>query len=168
MVDAEPRELVVFSLHGEPYAVGVKAVREIVRYTPPGVTAAARGDVRGLINLRGTVLPVVDVSRRLGRELEVDARTRILVLDVSAGTIGLVVSAVEGVQTIPAEAIGPLPAAALDVGLGFGDEVATVGERLVLLIDPERLLGPRSEATVTDDRPPPRLSRFLRPVDGGA
>ncbi|MGH2888239.1 MAG: chemotaxis protein CheW [Solirubrobacteraceae bacterium] len=166
-MEAEPRELVVFSLHGEPYAVGVEVVREIVRYTPPGVTAAARGDVRGLISLRGTVLPVVDVSRRLGRELEVDSRTRILVLDVSAGTVGLVVSAVEGVQTIPADAIGPLPAAALDTGLGLGDDVATAGERLILLIDPERLLGPAPQAAAAGDRARPRLSRFLRPVDGG-
>ncbi|MGH2856220.1 MAG: chemotaxis protein CheW [Solirubrobacteraceae bacterium] len=171
MAADDPRELVVFSLHGELYAVGVATVREIVRYIAPGVSAAARGDVRGLINLRGTVLPVVDLSQRLGRELAVDARTRILVLDLAAGPVGLIVDAVEGVQTIPAAAIGPLPAsvrdAALGLGLGFGEEIATVGERLVLLVDPERLLDPGAASGLPGNAARPRLSTFLRPVDGG-
>ncbi len=79
------RQLIVFSLHGERYGLPIADVREIIRYTPPRVTAAARGLIRGLINLRGRVLPVLDLSSRLGRVLEVSDTTRILVIEVSGG-----------------------------------------------------------------------------------
>ena len=86
--DAQPeleRQLIVFSLHGEHYGLPIASVQEIIRYTPPRVTAAARGLVQGLINLRGRVLPVLDLSSRLGGILEVSDTTRILVVEVANG-----------------------------------------------------------------------------------
>ena len=85
------RQLIVFSLHGEHYGLPIASVQEIIRYTPPRVTATARGLVQGLINLRGRVLPVLDLSSRLGRALEVSDTTRILVIDVADGVLGLIV-----------------------------------------------------------------------------
>ena len=83
MPAAEPeRHVVVFSLHGEQYGVPVGAVKEIVRYVQPGATAAATGLVVGMISLRGQVLPIVDLSSRLGKTLDVNAGTRILVLEL--------------------------------------------------------------------------------------
>jgi purine-binding chemotaxis protein CheW len=145
-------QLVVFSLHGEHYALPITAVREIIRYTPPGATAAASGLIRGMINLRGKVLPVVDLSPRLGGELEVRAGTRILVLEVSSGTLGLIVDAVDGIERIGAEQIEPLPAAATPE---LGEQIAAVGDRLIVLIDPERALGELLPAR----KPPPRRRR---------
>jgi purine-binding chemotaxis protein CheW len=82
------RQLIMFSLHGEHYALPIASVQEIIRYTPPRVTAAARGLVQGLINLRGRVVPILDLSSRLGQALEVTDRTRILVIEVTAGCSG--------------------------------------------------------------------------------
>jgi purine-binding chemotaxis protein CheW len=140
--DAPPeleRQLIMFSLHGEHYALPIASVREIIRYTPPKVTAAARGLIQGLINLRGRVLPVLDLSGRLGRVLEVSDTTRILVIEVANGVVGLVVDAVEGVVDVAVERIEPIPGADADDSLG--SEIVAIEDHLVMLIDPDRALG---------------------------
>jgi purine-binding chemotaxis protein CheW len=140
MSASEPaRQLVVFALHGESYALPIASVREIIRYTAPSATTAAGGLVQGMINLGGRVLPVVDLSSRLSQRLAIDGNTRIVVIELSKGALGLIVDTVEGVLRVPAEQIEPLPVAVDDNGLG--DEIAAVGERLIVLIDPERALG---------------------------
>jgi chemotaxis signal transduction protein len=142
------RQLVVVSLHGEHYGLPIACVREITRYTPPGATAVAHGLVRGMISWRGGVLPVADLSTRLGGSIEVTDSTRILVLELARGSLGLIVDAVVGMQLVPEAQIAPLPVAA---GTDLGDQVVAVGERLVVLIDPERALG----AALPDTSPPP-------------
>ena len=137
MPDSE-QHLVLFSLHGELYALPVASVREIIRYVAPSATAAASGLIQGMINLRGRVLPVVDISSRLGRSLEVNSNTRILVIELAVGALGLIVDTVDGVVRLAAEQIEPVPVAVAD---GFGDQVAAVGDRLIPLINPERALG---------------------------
>jgi purine-binding chemotaxis protein CheW len=133
------RQLIVFSLHGEHYGLPIGSVREIIRYTPPRVTATARGLVRGMINLRGLVLPVLDLSERLGGSLEVTDATRILVLDIAQGVLGLIVDAVDGVTDVPTERITSVPGAGGDDALG--DEIAAMDDRLIMVLDPSRALG---------------------------
>jgi purine-binding chemotaxis protein CheW len=133
------RQVVVFSLHGEHYGLPITAVREIIRYVAPSATASARGVIQGMISLRGRTLPIVDLSSRLGQQLEVGSGTRILVLDVPGGTVGLIVDDVHGILPIPTAQIEPLPVAT--AGDGLGEEVAAVGDRLIVLIDPGRVFG---------------------------
>lgn len=133
------RQLVVFSLHGEHYGLPITTVREIIRYVAPSATAVARGLIQGMISLRGRTLPIVDLSSRLGQSLEIGSRTRILVLEIATGALGLVVDTVDGILPIPAEQIQPLPVSSDDNGLG--DEVAAVGDKLIVLIDPEHAFG---------------------------
>ena len=133
------RQLIVFSLHGERYGLPIDCVREIIRYTPPAATATARGLIRGMISLRAQVLPVIDLSARLGRELEIGAATRILIIEVSDGVLGLVVEAVDGVRHVPADEIEQVPGAVSDDALG--DHIAAIDGQLVLLIDPDRAFG---------------------------
>lgn len=129
------RQVVVFSLGGEYYGLPIIAVREIIRYVAPSATATARGDILGMIILRGRTLPVADLSRRLGKQLEIGIRTRILVLEVTGGALGLIVDGVDGILPIPADRVESLPTTGDE---GLGDEIAAVGERLIVLIDPER------------------------------
>jgi purine-binding chemotaxis protein CheW len=150
-----PRQLIVFSLHGERYGLPIASVREIIRYTPPRVTAAARGLIQGLINLRGRVLPVVDLSSRLGQVLEVSDATRILVIEVTNGVLGLTVDAVDGVEQVAADRIEPIPGAGGEDALG--DEIAVIDDQLVMLIDPERALG-----RLLPGRPAPEPTRAPR------
>lgn len=157
------RQLVVFSLHGEHYGLPITTVREIIRYVAPSATAAARGIIQGMISLRGRTLPIVDLSSRLGQSLDVGSKTRILVLEIASGPLGLVVDTVDGILPVPAAHIQALPVNAADNGLG--DEVAAVGEKLIVLIDPERAFGdvlPRKPAPTrrpTTRRAPGRSSK---------
>jgi purine-binding chemotaxis protein CheW len=147
------RQLVVFSLHGEYYGLPIAAVREIIRYVPPSATAAATGLIQGMISLRERTLPIVDLSSRLGQRLEIGSGTRILVLEVAHGALGLIVDTVDGILPVPAERIEPLPVAADD---RLGAEVAAVGDRLIVVIDPERALGDLIPAPPTPPAPAPR------------
>jgi purine-binding chemotaxis protein CheW len=133
----DERQLVVFALHDEHYALPITSVREIIRFTPPKAKGAAGGLILGMISLRGRVLPVADLSSRLGRTLEVHDGTKILVVELSAGAIGLIVDSVDEVLLVPADAIEPMP---VSEG-GLGDEIAKVGDRLITLLDAERALG---------------------------
>jgi purine-binding chemotaxis protein CheW len=133
------RQLVVFSLHGEHYGLPITTVREIIRYVSPSATAAARGVVLGMISLRGRTLPIVDLSSRLGHSLEVGSRTRILVLEIAAGALGLVVDTVDGILPVPADQIQALPVSSADNPLA--DEIAAVSDKLIVLIDAERAFG---------------------------
>jgi purine-binding chemotaxis protein CheW len=133
------RQFVVFSLKGESYAVPIASVREIIRYAKPTPVGATSALIQGVINLRGRVVPVADLSRRLGHDPEIDSRTRILMLEVAHGTVGLIVDSVDGVREIPVANIGQLPVAVGDGGVG--DEIAAIDDQLVVLMDPERTLG---------------------------
>jgi purine-binding chemotaxis protein CheW len=149
------RQLVVFSLHGEYYGLPITSVSEIIRYVPPSATATASGEIKGLINLRGRTLPIVDLSGRLGGQLDIGRRTRILVVEVSNGSLGVIVDTVDGIIEVPAEQVESLPTAA-DTGLG--EEVAVVGDRLIVVIDSERALG-----TLLPGRPARRRTTSARP-----
>jgi purine-binding chemotaxis protein CheW len=133
----DERQLVVFALHDEHYALPITSVREIIRFTPPKAKGAAGGMILGMISLRGHVLPVADLSSRLGRPLEVNDGTKILVVELPGGAIGLVVDSVDEVLLVPADAIEAMP---VSEG-GVGDEIAKVGDRLITLLDADRVLG---------------------------
>ena len=133
------RQLVVFTLHGDRFAVPIETVREIVRYTPPAASAAASGLIRGMINLRGVVVPVADLSDRLGHGRHTGEDAQIVVLELRDGPLGLIVDHVKGVQRVPRAQINPTPVPGAEQG--FGDEIAAIDDELVLLLDPERVLG---------------------------
>jgi len=133
-------QVVVFSLLGERYAVPIGTVREIIRYVRPGATATASRLIRGMINLRDRVVPIVDLSPALDGELGAAGREAggnlILILEVPGVMFGVIVDAVDGIRLLPADRIEPLPAAASQE-LGTG--IAAIDDRLIVLLDPERI-----------------------------
>jgi purine-binding chemotaxis protein CheW len=145
------RQFVVFSLKGETYGVPIASVHEIIRYAKPTPVRATSALIQGVINLRGRVVPVADLSSRLGHEPEIDSRTRILMLDVADGTVGLIVDSVDGVREIPVANIGQLPVAVGDGGVG--DEIATIDDQLVVLMDAERTFGSVFRSPPTSSAP---------------
>jgi purine-binding chemotaxis protein CheW len=132
------RQVVVFALLGEHYALPISSVREIIRYTPPRATATASGLIRGMISLRDRLLPLVDLSPLLGGQLEISAGSRILVVEVPDAALGIVVDAVNGIVHVTASQVTQLPAAA---NRELGDEIAAVGDRLIVLLEPDRVAG---------------------------
>jgi purine-binding chemotaxis protein CheW len=135
---AAVRQVVVFDLAGEPYAVDIHRVREIIRYTAPRVVAGSAPSIRGVINLRGAIVPVGDLRARLGVPPALDeARAKIVLVETAAGVAGMIVDDVAAVRTLTADEVDEVPPTA--GGAGFVDGVARVGDRLLVLLDPDAL-----------------------------
>jgi purine-binding chemotaxis protein CheW len=102
-------QLLAFELDGAPYAVPVERVREIVRMRPVTPVPRFPVDVRGVISLRGEIIQVIDLRRRLGVEpAEPTRRTRIIVATTSTGdAAGMLVDSVRSVMRVPIESIRP-------------------------------------------------------------
>jgi len=161
------RQFVVFTLHSDQFAVPIETVREIVRYTRPTATAAASGLIRGMISLRGTVVPVADLSDRLGSDPHTGEGAQIVVLELREGALGLIVDRVEGVRRVRDGQISPTPVPGAEKG--FGDEIAAIDDELVLLLDPQRVLGSllrprRSRSPQTKKPTAARAPRATKPA----
>lgn len=133
-------QVVVFTLAGESYGVDITTVREIItmqRITP---LPEAPDFVLGVISLRGTVIPVVDLKSRLRLPAQGEtAQSRIMVVEAGDRTVGCVVDGVKEVLTIHSDVIEPAAGAAgFDVPYLQG--IAKLDEHLVILIDLEQVL----------------------------
>jgi purine-binding chemotaxis protein CheW len=131
------RQLVVFSLGEEEYALPITQVHEIIRFTEPRSVGSTDPSVRGVISLRGKILPVYDLATRLGLEHESVAEAKIVIVETAEDMAGVVVDDVEEVITIDADALDEPPTAG---GRGI-DGIAKIGDRLVVLLDPEGIVG---------------------------
>jgi purine-binding chemotaxis protein CheW len=138
---AAARQVVVFDLAGEPYAVDIHRVREIIRYTPPRSVSGAAESIRGVINLRGAIVPVGDLKARLGVPPALDeARAKIVLVETAAGVAGMIVDDVAAVQTLTDDDVDEVPPTARCAAFVGG--VARVDDRLLVLLDPDALFAP--------------------------
>jgi|SRR5271165_1973305 len=129
------RQLVVFSLGQEEYALPITQVQEIIRYAEPRGVASETAWIRGVISLRGKIVPVCDLSSRLGVVSELATEAKIVIVETDAGTAGVIVDEVEEVLTVEGEQLESVPG----VGTDFIEAIAKVEDRLIILLDPERL-----------------------------
>ena len=131
MTDANnPRQLVVFRLGTEHYALGIQQVHEIIRYSEPRSVASRVDWVRGVISLRGRIVPVYDLAARLGVPSELTEQSKIVIVEAGNETAGVIVDGVEEVLTVEDEHMQDAPGA--DTTLI--DSIAKVGNRLVVLL----------------------------------
>jgi purine-binding chemotaxis protein CheW len=130
-------QLVVFSLGNEEYALPISDVQEIIRYTEPRAVASIVTWLQGIISLRGQIIPVCDLASRLGLESEPGEESKIVIVETSNGTAGVVVDNVEEVITIENAQFDEV--AAVDNELVRA--VAKVGDRLIILLDREGIFG---------------------------
>lgn len=137
VVAAGARQLVVFALGREELAVPISRVREIIRDAAPRPLPEAPPWVDGVIDLRGQVVPVVDLAARLGQTAEGSDDRRIVIVELGDGTVGMTVDGVREVLPVPADAIDPPPPG---VAAGYVEGIAKVGDRLIVLIEVETLL----------------------------
>jgi purine-binding chemotaxis protein CheW len=130
-------QFVVFDLGGEEYALPIQHVREVIRYARP---RRVSGDTRllGVISVREKLVPVVDVAQSLGLAVTLDENSRIVIVATGETTsAGVVVDRVNEVITLRSEDIEPLPVGETEI-LG---SIAKRGDRLLLLLDAERMFG---------------------------
>lgn len=129
-------ELLSFRLAEEEYSVDIMSVREIRGWTRATPLPHAPAHVRGVINLRGTVLPVVDLSVRLGMEpVQGDARNVIIVVQVGNQTAGLLVNAVSDILALPCSELQPPPELAADAAHSFIEALTIVEGRMIRVLD---------------------------------
>jgi purine-binding chemotaxis protein CheW len=134
-----------FFVHGEEYAIAVLRVREVIATLPLTRVPTTPASIRGVVNLRGAVVPVVDLGLRFGQaELFVTKLSCIVLVDVVedgvATGMGLLVDQVNQVIDLDASAILPVPPFGVHVRLDFLRGMGAVGEKFVLLLDVDRVL----------------------------
>ncbi len=146
----EPQQYLVFSLCGETFAVGIRSIKEIIEYGHLTEVPMMPELVRGVINLRGAVVPVVDLAVRFGRApTAIARRTCIVIVEIEAApeagagetqVIGVIVDAVNEVLDIPALDIEPPPSFGARIRSDFIEGMGKVGGRFVILLNLSRVL----------------------------
>ena len=133
--------LATFFLAGEEYGVEVRQVQEIRRVTEITSVPRAPEFIRGVINLRGRILPVLDLRRRLALgEVAMDRAARIVVVRIKERLLGLLVDGASQVLKVKVSQIEPPPDEVLQQGGDYIRGVAKLDDRLIILVDLERLL----------------------------
>lgn len=140
VLDAE-EQLVVFELANEVYGVDISRVQEIIRMTTITRLPRAPEFVEGVINLRGKVIPVVDLKKRFGlQESDRTKASRIVVVDVGDHTIGMVVDAVSEVLRVPTSAVEPPSPVVTTIESDYIRGIAKLEGRLIILLDLDKVL----------------------------
>jgi purine-binding chemotaxis protein CheW len=140
---ADDRELVSFRVGGQDFCVDIMSVREIRGWTPATVLPHAPPYILGVINLRGAVVPIVDLAARMGLEpIRPDARHVIVICVVDNQTVGFLVDAVSDILSVKRTLIQPTPAVSSDVTRAFFEGVIAIDQRMLRLIDIEAVLPP--------------------------
>jgi purine-binding chemotaxis protein CheW len=139
--EAELLQLVTFSIGEEEFGVEILKVQEINRMMEITRVPKAPDFVEGVINLRGRVIPVIDLRKRFGLESKVhDKDTRIIVIEINKMIVGFVVDAVSEVLRIPADTVEPPPPVVAGLDSEYISGVGKLEGRLLILLDLDRLL----------------------------
>lgn len=133
-------EFLTFRLGSEEYGIDILRVQEIRSYEQPTRIANTPEFLRGVVNLRGVIVPIVDLRLKLSCPAEFNAFTVVIVLNVKGRVIGAVVDSVSDVCELGGDAIKPAPAMNSMVDMSFITGIANVGERMLILMDIEALM----------------------------
>ena len=135
MSDFNSQQLVVFSLGAEEYALPIEAVHEIIRFTEPRSIASDVAWVRGVIGLRGKIIPIFDLAARVGLAGAGTEPGKIVIVDTGTNQVGVMVDEVEEVLTVRSEQLESVPTANAD----YIQAIAKIDDRLVILLNREGL-----------------------------
>lgn len=143
--DESTRGYLSFRVGREEYCIDILKVQEIRSYTEPTRMAGAPAFIRGVIDLRGVIVPVVDLRLKFGLEdVHNDGNTVVIILNVAQRVIGVVVDAVRDVVELRAEQIREAPSFTAEIDSDFIQGLASLsgadGERLLIVTDIERLI----------------------------
>ena len=129
-------QLVSFKLGEEEFGVDILKVQEINRLVDITKVPRAPSFVEGVINLRGKVIPIIDLRKRFGLDMkERDKDTRIVVVDIEGSIMGMIVDAVSEVLRLPASTIEPAPEIATSIDSEYIRGVAKLEDRLLIFLD---------------------------------
>ena len=134
-------EYLTFRLGSEEYGIDILKVQEIRSYEPPTRIANAPSFIKGVVNLRGVIVPIVDLRLKLGCETaEYNSFTVAIVLNVKGRVVGAVVDSVSDVLALDAQTIKPAPEMNSAVDTSFITGIGSVADRMLILMDIEGLM----------------------------
>ena len=152
-------QIVIFALGSEFFGADIAKVESIIKIQPITQLPHAPSFVEGVTNLRGKVLPVIDLRKRFGLPAQqADKNSRIIVVSVDQTEVGMIVDEVSEVLTVPAGAVETAPAIAATVNSAFIKGIAKLGkngesagqaERLVILLDLAQVLSTKEQAQLS-------------------
>ena len=134
-------KFLTFSLANEEYGISILKVREIIGMMPIRTVPQTPSFVKGVINLRGKVIPIIDLRRRFGLSTrDHDKHTRIIVIEINNMIVGFVVDSVSEVLRIPASTVEPPPPVVSGLESEYISGVGKLEDRLLILLDLNKLL----------------------------
>ncbi|SIO40400.1 purine-binding chemotaxis protein CheW [Singulisphaera sp. GP187] len=141
--DQTVSQLIGFRLDGEDYAIAIRTIQEIILMKPITRLPRAPDSIEGLINLRGTVIPIVSLRKRFGLlTREFDDETRTVVVNSHGKTVGLIVDEVTQVMKVTADQIQPVPIAVTAIARRYISGLARLEDRLLIILDIDKLFDP--------------------------
>ncbi|MBW9112059.1 chemotaxis protein CheW [Rhizobium cauense] len=130
------RELIAFRVGDQEFCVNIMSVREIRGWTPATAMPHSPSYMKGVINLRGAVLPIIDLSARLGmKAAEPTARHVIIVAQVRRKVVGLLVDAVSDILTVTEDNVQPTPEIASELQRQFARGILAIDKRMICLLE---------------------------------
>lgn len=139
--NGEANEFLAFTLGGEEYGINILRVQEIRGYEPVTRIANAPDFIKGVVNLRGTIVPIVDMRIKLGLGTATyDQLTVVIILNIAGRVVGMVVDSVSDVTTLSAEQVKPAPEISTSFDSDFLIGLGTLGERMLILVDIDKLM----------------------------
>ncbi len=152
--DFDARQYLTFSLAGEMYAVGILHVKEIIEYGSLTEIPMMPAFIRGVINLRGAVVPVIDLGARFGgRRMEIGRRSCVVIVELADGDerhdLGILVDTVSEVLEIGAADIEPPPAFGARIRTDFIAGMGKIAGRFVVILDVRHVLSVEEMATLS-------------------
>ncbi|WP_064693804.1 chemotaxis protein CheW [Rhizobium aegyptiacum] len=134
------RELIAFRIGDQEFCVNIMSVREIRGWTPATAMPHSPAYLLGVINLRGAVLPIIDLAARLGmKPANPTARHVIIVAQVHRKVVGLLVDAVSDILTVTDEIVQPTPEISSDLERQFARGILAIDKRMICLLELEAL-----------------------------
>lgn len=141
------KQLVIFELASESYGIEIANVESIIKMQEITRVPKCPDFVEGITNLRGTVLPVIDLGKRFGiEEQNRNNDTRIIVVGFDGMKIGMIVSAVSEVLTIDESVIEPAPAIVTTINSSFISGIARIESRLIIMLNLDQILSKEEKA----------------------
>jgi purine-binding chemotaxis protein CheW len=145
------QEFLTYTLGPEEYAIDILRVQEIRGYEQPTTIANAPGFLKGVINLRGTIVPIVDLRVKFNVGIvEYLPTTVVIILNIGTRVVGIVVDSVSDVTMVRQDQIRPAPEFAATVDAKYINGLTTLGDRMLIVVDIERLMLSSDMALVDD------------------
>ena len=130
-----PQQFLTFRIGGEEYGMDILKVQEIRSYEAPTRVAHAPSFVKGVVNLRGVIVPIMDMRIKLGVDAQYNGFTVVIVMNIGNRTVGMVVDSVSDVLELDSNQIRPAPEIAAAIDSRHVTGLGKVGERILILLD---------------------------------